>query len=137
MKNSAEGTPSEEDLRGLFDDIDVNSPRLGPTVVKRNQKLAALLDAVGDLDFGAYSVDAFGDAYEYLMTMYASSAGKSGGEFFTPQEVSDLLARLSVYGKTSVNKVYDKIVKQMIQGFDQYISRSAGYSVKRCSPIFL
>lgn len=110
IENSAIGTDSEDDLQGLFADVDVNSPRLGSTVIKRNQKLAALLDAVGDLDFGRYceaSIDAFGDAYEYLMTMYASGAGKSGGEFFTPQEVSDLLALLAVYGKSSVNKVYD------------------------------
>ena len=110
IEGSAVGTDSEGDLKGLFADVDVNSPRLGATVAARNKKLVALLDAVGDLDFGEYSaasIDAFGDAYEYLMTMYASSAGKSGGEFFTPQEVSDLLARLAVYGKSEVNKVYD------------------------------
>jgi len=111
IEASAVGTDSEKDLRGLFDDLDVNSPKLGPTVARRNAKLAGLLDAIGDLslgqDFQGNTIDAFGDAYEYLMTMYASSAGKSGGEFFTPQEVSELLARIAILGKTSVNKVYD------------------------------
>ncbi len=110
IEGSAIGTPSEDDLKGLFDDLDVNSPKLGPTVAKRNEKLVKLMDAIGDLDLGRFedhTIDAFGDAYEYLMTMYASSAGKSGGEFFTPQEVSNLLARLTVVGKTEVSKVYD------------------------------
>ena len=110
IEASAVGTPSENDIKGLFDDFDVNSNKLGPTVAKRNESLVKLLEAVGDLNFGTFSensIDAFGDAYEYLMSMYASSAGKSGGEFFTPQEVSELLARITVAGKTSVNKVYD------------------------------
>ena len=111
IEASAVGTESESDLKGLFDDLDVNSTKLGPTVIKRNQKLAGLLDAIGDLDLGqglqASTIDTFGDAYEFLMTMYASSAGKSGGEFFTPQEVSELLARIAIVGKTSVNGVYD------------------------------
>lgn len=110
IEASAVGTPSELDLKGLFDDLDINSNKLGPTVVKRNERLVKLLNAVGDLQLGDYSsntIDAFGDAYEYLMTMYASSAGKSGGEFFTPQEVSELLARITLVGKTKVNKVYD------------------------------
>src|SRR3954451_21059229 len=110
IEGSALGTDSEDDLKGLFDDLDVNSPKLGPTVAKRNEKLVKLLYAIGDLNLGDFAdntIDAFGDAYEYLMTMYASSAGKSGGEFFTPQEVSELLARITVVGKTSVNKVYD------------------------------
>lgn len=107
---SAVGADSEHDIKGLFDDLDVNSSKLGGTVPKRNEKLVKLLDAIGDLSLGEFSdntIDAFGDAYEYLMTMYASSAGKSGGEFFTPQEVSELLARITVVGKTEVNKVYD------------------------------
>jgi len=94
----------------LFDDLDVNSNKLGPTVEKRNQKLVKLLVAIGDLRLGNYSdntIDAFGDAYEFLMTMYASNAGKSGGEFFTPQEVSELLAEIATVGKKEVNKVYD------------------------------
>ena len=110
IEGSAIGADSEDDFKGLFDDLDVNSSKLGPTVAKRNEKLVKLLDAVGDLNLGTYSdntIDAFGDAYEFLMTMYASSAGKSGGEFFTPQEVSELLARIAVSGKTEVNKVYD------------------------------
>jgi type I restriction enzyme M protein len=110
IEGSAVGAESEEDFKGLFQDLDVNSQRLGPTVAKRNEKLVKLLDAIGDLKLGEFTdntIDAFGDAYEYLMTMYASSAGKSGGEFFTPQEVSELLARITVVGKTEVNKVYD------------------------------
>lgn len=110
IERSAIGTDSEPDLRGLFDDIDVNSNKLGSTVKHRNKKLVKLLDAVGDLQLGEYqdaTIDTFGDAYEYLMTMYASSAGKSGGEFFTPQEVSDLLARLTLGGRTRVDRVYD------------------------------
>ncbi len=108
IEASAVGAPSEQDLKGLFDDLDVNSQKLGQTVAKRNERLVKLLDAVGDLllgEFAENTIDAFGDAYEYLMTMYASSAGKSGGEFFTPQEVSELLARITVVGKTEVNKV--------------------------------
>jgi len=110
IEGSAVGAESEDDLKGLFDDLDVNSSKLGPTVARRNEKLVKLLDAIGDLNLGTFSdntIDAFGDAYEYLMTMYASTAGKSGGEFFTPQEVSELLARITVVGRTSVNKVYD------------------------------
>ncbi len=110
IENSAKGTESEDDLKGLFDDIDVNSNKLGSTVVKRNEKLFKILDAIGNLKLGDYqdnNIDTFGDAYEFLMTMYASNAGKSGGEFFTPQEVSELLAGIAVYGKKQVNKVYD------------------------------
>ena len=110
IESSALGSPSELDLKGLFDDLDVNSNKLGPTVAKRNERLVKLLEAVGELSLGNYSdntIDAFGDAYEYLMTMYASSAGKSGGEFFTPQEVSELLAKITIVGKKKVNKVYD------------------------------
>lgn len=110
IENSAKGTESEDDLKGLFDDIDVNANKLGNTVEKRNQKLVKLLEAIGDLRLGNYSdntIDAFGDAYEFLMTMYAANAGKSGGEFFTPQEVSELLARLTTVGKKEINKVYD------------------------------
>jgi len=110
IEASAKGAASEDDFKGLFDDLDVNSNKLGPTVAKRNERLVKLLDAIGDLKLGTYSdntIDAFGDAYEYLMQMYASSAGKSGGEYYTPQEVSELLARITVVGKTEVNKVYD------------------------------
>lgn len=110
IENSAKGAPSEDDLKGLFDDLDVNSNKLGNTVEKRNQKLVKLLETIGNLKLGNYSdntIDAFGDAYEFLMTMYASNAGKSGGEFYTPQEVSELLAEITTVGKTEVNKVYD------------------------------
>jgi type I restriction enzyme M protein len=109
IEGSAVGTASEDDIKGLFDDLDVNSSKLGPTVAKRNERLVKLLGAIGDLDLGYAdnTIDAFGDAYEFLLTMYASNAGKSGGEFFTPQEVSELLARIAVVGKTEVNKVYD------------------------------
>ncbi len=110
IEGSAVGTEAEDDLKGLFDDLDVNSGKLGHTVAKRNEKLVKLLEAIGDLtlgNFADHTIDAFGDAYEYLMQMYASAAGKSGGEYYTPQEVSELLARLTVVGKTSVNKVYD------------------------------
>lgn len=111
IEGSAVGANSEEDIKGLFDDLDVNSSKLGPTVAKRNEKLVKLLDAIGDLPLGGAfrenSNDLFGDAYEYLMQMYASAAGKSGGEYYTPQEVAELLARITVVGKTEVNKVYD------------------------------
>lgn len=110
IENSAIGAPSEDDLKGLFGDIDVNSNKLGATVPKRNEKLVKILDSVANLKLGNFednSIDTFGDAYEFLMTMYASKAGKSGGEFFTPQEVSELLARITVVGKSEVNKVYD------------------------------
>ena len=110
IEDSAKGHNSEDDMKGLFDDLDVNSNKLGNTVTKRNEHLAQLMDGIGDMRLGNYqdnTIDAFGDAYEYLMGMYASSAGKSGGEFYTPQEVSELLTKLTVIGKTSVNKVYD------------------------------
>lgn len=110
IENSAKGSSSEDDLKGLFDDLDVNSNKLGGTVEKRNQKLVKLMDAIGDLRLGNYSdntIDAFGDAYEFLMTMYAANAGKSGGEYYTPQEVSELLAEITTVGKKEVNKVYD------------------------------
>ena len=110
IEESAKGSESEENFAGLFDDIDVNSNKLGATVAKRNAKLVKLIEGVADMNLGNYkesSIDAFGDAYEYLMGMYASNAGKSGGEFFTPQEVSELLTRIAVVGKTEVNKVYD------------------------------
>ncbi len=110
IENSAKGAESEEDFAGLFDDIDVNSNKLGATVAKRNDKLVKILDGIANIPLGNYkdnSIDAFGDAYEFLMSMYASNAGKSGGEFYTPQEVSELLTKLAIVGKTSVNKVYD------------------------------
>ena len=110
IENSAKGTESEDDFKGLFADIDVNSNKLGATVIKRNEKLVKLLRGVQSMKLGDYqnnTIDAFGDAYEYLMGMYASNAGKSGGEYYTPQEVSELLTRLATVGKAEVNKVYD------------------------------
>ena len=110
IEGSAKGTESENAMKGLFDDIDVNSKKLGNSVIERNKQLVKILDKIGDLKLGHFqdnTIDAFGDAYEFLMTMYASSAGKSGGEFFTPQEVSELLAEITVVDKKEVNKVYD------------------------------
>lgn len=110
IENSATGTDSESDFKGLFDDFDVNSNKLGDTVAKRNDKLTKLLNGVKNMNLGNvqdHNIDAFGDAYEYLMSMYASNAGKSGGEYFTPAEVSELLTRLGTFGKTEIDKVYD------------------------------
>ena len=110
IEESAKGSEAESDFAGLFDDFDVNSNKLGSTVAKRNEKLVKLLDGVANMNLGDvkdHDIDAFGDAYEYLMTMYASNAGKSGGEFFTPADVSELLARLGTVGKSEINKVYD------------------------------
>ena len=107
---SAQGTDSEANFKGLFDDIDVNSNKLGGTVARRNDLLVKLMNGIADMKLGDYkdnTIDAFGDAYEYLMGMYASNAGKSGGEYYTPQEVSELLTRITLVGKTEVNKVYD------------------------------
>ena len=113
IENSSRGSASESDFAGLFDDFDVNNNKLGATVAKRNEKLVKLLKGITSMDLGNikdHEIDAFGDAYEYLMTMYATNAGKSGGEFFTPSDVSELLARLGTVGKTEVNKVYDPAV---------------------------
>ena len=110
IESSARGTASENDVKGLFDDFDVKGNKLGNTVEEKNEKLVKMLDAIGDLKLGDYqdnTIDTFGDAYEYLMTMYASNAGKSGGEFFTPQEVGELLARIVIMDKKEINKVYD------------------------------
>ena len=110
IEGSAKGSSSESSFAGLFDDFDVNSNKLGATVAKRNERLAKLLHGVANMNLGDvkdHDIDAFGDAYEYLMTMYASGAGKSGGEFFTPADVSELLTRLGTVGKTEINKVYD------------------------------
>ena len=118
IEESAQGSDSENDFKGLFDDFDVNSNKLGANVPKRNEKLCKLLDGVADMNLGNvrnHDIDAFGDAYEYLMTMYASNAGKSGGEFFTPADVSELLTRLGTVGKTEINKVYDIKTPRLIQ----------------------
>ncbi len=110
IENSALGSESEDDFKGLFDDMDVNSNKLGGTVKERNERLVKLLNGVASMNLGDYkdnTIDAFGDAYEFLMGMYASNAGKSGGEYYTPQEVSELLTKITVVDKTEVNKVYD------------------------------
>lgn len=110
IEASSQGSESEQNLKGLFEDLDVNSNKLGATVIARNDRLVKLINGIAQMDLGRYQdnhIDAFGDAYEFLMTMYASNAGKSGGEFFTPQYVSELLTRLTLVGKTEVNKVYD------------------------------
>lgn len=110
IEASSVGQPSEKDFKGLFDDVDVTSNKLGGNLEERCERLAKIIIGIRDLDFGKVDeshIDLFGDAYEYLMNMYASSAGKSGGEFFTPQEVSELLACIVIGDKKSVNKVYD------------------------------
>jgi len=110
IEASAQGTRSEPNFKGLFDDLDVNSNKLGGTVAQRNGRLVKLMNGVADMKLGDYqdnTIDAFGDAYEFLMGMYASNAGKSGGEYYTPQEVSELLTEIARIGKTEVNKVYD------------------------------
>lgn len=109
IEASAHGASSEVDFKGLFDDIDVNSNKLGATVAERNERLVKLMDGIAltSLRYKENEIDAFGDAYEFLMGMYASNAGKSGGDYFTPQEVSELLTRIALGNKTEVNKVYD------------------------------
>ena len=110
IESSANGYPSETDIKGLFADFDTTSNRLGNTVAEKNTRLSAVLKGVAGLNFGAFEahqIDLFGDAYEFLISNYAANAGKSGGEFFTPQSVSNLIARLALHGQTSVNKIYD------------------------------
>ncbi|GAA8417976.1 type I restriction-modification system subunit M [Helicobacter pylori] len=110
IEKSSLGTPSEENVKGLFADLDVNSNKLGSSHQNRVEKLTKILQAIGGMQLGDYQqsgIDVFGDAYEYLMAMYASNAGKSGGEYFTPQEVSELLAKITLHNQESVNKVYD------------------------------
>lgn len=110
IEASAIGYPSEDDIKGLFEDVDTTSNKLGATVAEKNKRLCDILTGIDKINFGKFEnndIDAFGDAYEYLISNYASNAGKSGGEFFTPQTVSKLLARLVMDGKTSIKKVYD------------------------------
>lgn len=110
IESSANGYPSERDIKGLFADFDTTSNRLGNTVTDKNTRLAAVLKGVAGLDFGDFRgnhIDLFGDAYEFLISNYAANAGKSGGEFFTPQHVSKLIAQLAMHRQTSVNKIYD------------------------------
>lgn len=110
IESSANGYPSEKEIKGLFADFDTTSNRLGNTVAEKNKRLAAVLKGVADLNFGDFKdhhIDLFGDAYEYLISNYAANAGKSGGEFFTPQSVSKLIAQLALHKQDSVNKIYD------------------------------
>ena len=130
IENSAIGYPSEQDIKGLFADFDTTSSRLGNTVAEKNSRLADVLKGVAELDFGDFEdnhIDLFGDAYEFLISNYAANAGKSGGEFFTPQCVSKLIARLALYGQDKVNKIYDpaagsgSLLLQAKKQFDEHI----------------
>lgn len=130
IEASASGYPSELDITGLFADFDTTSNRLGNTVKDKNSRLAAVLKGVADLDFGGFDashIDLFGDAYEFLISNYAANAGKSGGEFFTPQQVSKLIAQLAMHGQASINKIYDpacgsgSLLLQAKKHFDQHL----------------
>lgn len=130
IESSANGYPSEGDIKGLFADFDTTSNRLGNTVKDKNARLAAVLKGVAGLDLGDFhgsQIDLFGDAYEFLISNYAANAGKSGGEFFTPQHVSKLIAQLAMHGQTSVNKIYDpacgsgSLLLQAKKHFDAHI----------------
>lgn len=130
IEASANGYPSERDIKGLFADFDTTSNRLGNTVKDKNARLAAVLKGVAELDFGGFDashIDLFGDAYEFLISNYAANAGKSGGEFFTPQQVSKLIARLAMHQQASINKIYDpacgsgSLLLQAKKQFDDHI----------------
>lgn len=130
IEASANGYPSEHDIKGLFADFDTTSNRLGNTVKDKNERLAKVLKRVAELDFGGFDashIDLFGDAYEFLISNYAANAGKSGGEFFTPQQVSKLIARLAMHGQSSINKIYDpacgsgSLLLQAKKQFDDHI----------------
>ena len=109
IESSANGSESEKSFKGLFDDLDLYSNKLGANNLERNKKILKIMEAISELDlhYNENEIDAFGDAYEFLMTMYASNAGKSGGEFFTPQEVSKLLVEITLHNNAKPNKVYD------------------------------
>lgn len=136
IEKSAVGFPSENDVKGLFADFDTTSRRLGNTVAERSKRLAEVLKGVNELDFGNFEdnqIDLFGDAYEFLISNYAANAGKSGGEFFTPQSVSKLIARLAIHGQTEVNKIYDpaagsgSLLLQAKKQFDEHIIKDGFY----------
>ncbi len=136
IEASASGYPSEQDIKGLFADFDTTSNRLGNTVKDKNKRLAAVLKGVAGLDFGSFDqahIDLFGDAYEFLISNYAANAGKSGGEFFTPQSVSKLLAKLATEGQQSINKIYDpacgsgSLLLQAKKLFEQHIVEGGFY----------
>lgn len=130
IENSANGYPSEQDIKGLFADFDTTSNRLGNTVAEKNKRLAAVLKGVAELNFGDFQnnqIDLFGDAYEFLISNYAANAGKSGGEFFTPQHVSKLIAKLATHGQSTINKIYDpacgsgSLLLQAKKQFDEHL----------------
>ncbi|MDY0216709.1 MAG: type I restriction-modification system subunit M [Bacteroidales bacterium] len=130
IEGSANGYPSESDIKGLFADFDTTSSRLGNTVEGKNDRLAKVLKGIAELTFGNFEdnqIDLFGDAYEFLISNYAANAGKSGGEFFTPQTISKLIAQLAMHGQTSVNKIYDpaagsgSLLLQAKKHFDNHI----------------
>lgn len=130
IEASAIGFKSEEDIKGLFDNLDTRSNILGGTVKEKNKRLSDILNGINSINFGNFEendIDAFGDAYEFLISNYASNAGKSGGEFFTPQTVSKLLARLVMVGKDKINKVYDptcgsgSLLLQMKKQYEEHI----------------
>jgi len=130
IENSANGYDSEDDIKGLFADFDTTSNRLGNTVEEKNRRLYAVLKGIGELDFGDFTnsnIDLFGDAYEFLISNYAANAGKSGGEFFTPQSVSKLIAKLALHNQDKVNKIYDpacgsgSLLLQAKKQFDEHI----------------
>jgi type I restriction enzyme M protein len=136
IESSANGYPSEQDIKGLFADFDTTSTRLGNTVEGKNTRLAAVLKGVEDLDFGNFEdneIDLFGDAYEFLIGNYAANAGKSGGEFFTPQHVSKLIAQLAMHKQEKVNKIYDpaagsgSLLLQAKKHFDNHIIEEGFY----------
>lgn len=136
IESSANGYPSEEDIKGLFADFDTTSSRLGNNVENKNARLAAVIKGVEQLDFGKFEdnqIDLFGDAYEFLIGNYAANAGKSGGEFFTPQHVSKLIAQLAMHGQESVNKIYDpaagsgSLLLQAKKHFDNHIIEEGFY----------
>ncbi|MEB6159420.1 type I restriction-modification system subunit M [Pseudomonas aeruginosa] len=136
IEASANGYPSEHDIKGLFADFDTTSNRLGNTVKDKNERLAKVLKRVAELDFGTFDeshIDLFGDAYEFLISNYAANAGKSGGEFFTPQQVSKLIARLAMHGQSSINKIYDpacgsgSLLLQAKKQFDDHIIEDGFY----------
>ena len=126
IENSANGYPSERDINGLFADFDTTSTRLGNTVENKNSRLAGVLKAVEELNFGDFNknqIDFFGDAYEFLIHKYAANAGKSGGEFFTPTHVSKLIAKSAMHSQTRVNKIYDPAAGSgslLLQAKDQF-----------------
>lgn len=109
VQNSTLGKESESDFKGLFEDLDLQSSRLGNTVAKRSELIAKVILSLSNIDFGEQDIkiDILGDAYEYLIGQFAASAGKKAGEFYTPQQVSKLLARIVTAGKDRLKTVYD------------------------------